>query len=95
MGLADLLQVLGEEIQDPEEGTVWYEMLGQTSAAMLIDASESFLLFAQADRSSNLGFVNLKERFLEISVADQDFTIEQSPSLLNSNRADGTTGAGK
>lgn len=57
--------------------------------------SESFLLFSQADRSSNLGFVNPKERFLEISVADQDFIIEQSPSLLNSNRAEGTTGAGK
>jgi hypothetical protein len=25
MVLADLLHALGEEIQDPEEGTVWYE----------------------------------------------------------------------
>ena len=57
--------------------------------------SESFLLFAQADRSSNLGFVNPQERFIEISVASQDLVIEQSPSLLRSDRSEGTTGAGE
>lgn len=61
---------------------------------MLIDVSESFLLFAQADRSSNLGFVDPKGSFIEISVAGQDLVIEQSPSLLKSDRAEGTTGAG-
>lgn len=61
----------------------------------LIDVSESFLLFAQADRSSNLGFVDSEKRLIEISVAGQDLTIEQSPSLLRSDRAEGTTGAGE
>lgn len=60
-----------------------------------MDVSESFLLFAQADRSSDLGFVDSQERFIEISVAGQDFVIEQSPSLLRSDRAKGTTGAGE
>lgn len=57
--------------------------------------SESFLLFAQADRSSNLGFVDARARFIEIAVAGQDLVIEQSPSLLRSDRAEGTTGASK
>lgn len=63
--------------------------------ARLIDVSESFLLFAQADRSSDLGFVDPQKRLIEISVAGQDLVIEQSPSLLRSNRAEGTTGAGE
>ena len=95
MALANLLQELGEEIQVPEEGKYSRSRRNMLNKRkMLIDTLESFLLFAQADRSSNLGFVDLKKRFLEISVAGKDLVIEQSPSLLNSNRADGTTGAG-
>ena len=68
---------------------------GLSRRATLINLSESFLLFAQADRSSNLGFVDSQERRIEISVAGQDLVIEQSPTLLRSDRATGTTGAGK
>lgn len=31
---------------------------------------------------------------LDLSVANQDLTIDQSPTLLKSNRKEGTTGAG-
>ena len=68
---------------------------GLSLVSTLIAVSESFLLFAQADRSSNLGFVDSEKRLIEISVAGQDLVIEQSPSLLKSDRAEGTTGAGE
>lgn len=62
---------------------------------MLIFASESFLLFSLAVSSQNLGFIDPKAETLPITVAERDLTIEQSPSLLSSNRKEGTTGAGR
>lgn len=56
---------------------------------------ESFLLFSQDLPSQNLGFVDSKATCVEISVAGKDYSIYQSPTLLSSNRAGGTTGAGK
>lgn len=56
---------------------------------------ESFLLFSQDLPSQDLGFVDAKATTLELTVADEDMTIHQSPTLLSSNRAGGTTGAGK
>ncbi|KAJ9635968.1 Ribosomal protein lysine methyltransferase [Coniosporium tulheliwenetii] len=54
---------------------------------------EAFLVFSQPVPSSNLGFVDSKARILELSVAGRDLTIHQSPTVLASNRAEGTTGA--
>ncbi|KAK1771377.1 hypothetical protein QBC33DRAFT_523530 [Phialemonium atrogriseum] len=54
---------------------------------------ETFDLFAQELPSHNLGFVDSKSPVLELSIAGRDLTIHQSPSVLASNRAGGTTGA--
>ncbi|KAI9795965.1 MAG: hypothetical protein M1835_004859 [Candelina submexicana] len=54
---------------------------------------ESFLLFSLAISSQNLGFVDSKAVIVELSIAGQDLTIHQSPTILSSNRKKGTTGA--
>ncbi|KAL2872420.1 S-adenosylmethionine-dependent methyltransferase [Aspergillus lucknowensis] len=54
---------------------------------------ESFLLFSQDIPSSNLGFVDSKAATLDITIHNQDYAIHQSPTLLSSSRAGGTTGA--
>ncbi|KAL2856552.1 hypothetical protein BJY01DRAFT_202982 [Aspergillus pseudoustus] len=54
---------------------------------------ESFLLFSQDIPSSNLGFVDSKATTVDITIHGQDYTIHQSPTLLSSSRAGGTTGA--
>lgn len=91
MVLSDLLQLLGEEIQDPDEGhrlCLHY----QNNAD---GASETFLLFSVEFSSQNLGFIDPTAEVLHITVAERDLTIVQSPSLLSSNRKEGTTGAGR
>ncbi|KAJ5608040.1 hypothetical protein N7537_004659 [Penicillium hordei] len=55
---------------------------------------ESFLLFAQDIPSNNLGMLNPRAPSVEISINGNEYTIHQSPSLLSSHRAGGTTGAG-
>ncbi|KAF7525791.1 hypothetical protein PCG10_004541 [Penicillium crustosum] len=54
---------------------------------------ESFLLFAQDIQSNNLGMLNPRAPSVEITINDNEYTIHQSPSLLSSHRAGGTTGA--
>ncbi|RDW90667.1 S-adenosylmethionine-dependent methyltransferase [Aspergillus mulundensis] len=54
---------------------------------------ESFLLFSQDIPSSNLGFVDSKASAVDITIHDREYTIHQSPTLLSSSRAGGTTGA--
>ncbi|KAF9886669.1 hypothetical protein FE257_011183 [Aspergillus nanangensis] len=54
---------------------------------------EAFLLFAQDIPSANLGFVDARASTVDISIHGQDYTIHQSPTLLSSSRAGGTTGA--
>ncbi|KAL4914731.1 hypothetical protein BDW62DRAFT_219904 [Aspergillus aurantiobrunneus] len=54
---------------------------------------ESFLLFSQDIPSSNLGFVDSKATAIDIPIHDREYTIHQSPTLLSSSRAGGTTGA--
>ncbi|KAK0742171.1 hypothetical protein B0T21DRAFT_409009 [Apiosordaria backusii] len=56
-------------------------------------ASETFELFAQELPSQNLGFVDSKASTVELTIAGRDLTIHQSPGVLSSNRAGGTTGA--
>jgi predicted nicotinamide N-methyase len=50
-------------------------------------------LFSQRIPSNNLGFVNSRVDVLELEIAGRDYTIKQSPGLLNSRREEGTTGA--
>lgn len=57
--------------------------------------AEAFLLFSQSIPSNNeLGIVDSKSSTIELTVNGRDLTITQSPSVLSSNRAGGTTGAG-
>ncbi|ROW14646.1 hypothetical protein VPNG_03217 [Cytospora leucostoma] len=56
-------------------------------------ASKAFVLFSQAIPSGNLGFIDPKAAALELTINGQDLTITQSPNVLSSNRAGGTTGA--
>ena len=57
------------------------------------DRSECFLLFSQDIPSHDLGFVDSKSSILELEVGGQDVVLHQSPGILASNRAEGTTGA--
>ena len=91
MAFSHLLLKLGNEVEDAYEGQQ------QTETVICMKRkppSESFLLFSQAIPSQNLGFVDPKASSLEITVGDQSLDIQQSPSLLSSDRAGGTTGAG-
>ncbi len=54
---------------------------------------ETFLLFTKEIPSQGLGFVDSKAITLDIDVGKRTFTVQQSPAILRSNRADGTTGA--
>ena len=54
---------------------------------------ETFLLFSQSIPSNNLGFVSSTSTTIDIDIGNRTFTITQSPSLLNSTRSEGTTGA--
>ncbi|KAK8090565.1 hypothetical protein PG994_000070 [Apiospora phragmitis] len=54
---------------------------------------ETFLLFSQEIPSQNLGFVDARASSLDLTVAGKDYVIHQSPAVLSSNRAGGTTGA--
>ncbi|KAG7288075.1 hypothetical protein NEMBOFW57_007596 [Staphylotrichum longicolle] len=54
---------------------------------------ETFELFAQDLPSGNLGFIDSKAPTLDLTIAGRDLTVRQSPGVLSSNRAGGTTGA--
>ncbi|KAJ5915199.1 hypothetical protein N7454_011094 [Penicillium verhagenii] len=54
---------------------------------------ESFLLFSQEINTGNLGFLDSRAAAVEVSIHDREYTIHQSPTLLSSSRAGGTTGA--
>ncbi|KAJ5281696.1 hypothetical protein N7478_007068 [Penicillium angulare] len=54
---------------------------------------ESFLLFAQDIPTTNLGFLDSRAAAVEVSIRGNEYTIHQSPTLLSSSRAGGTTGA--
>ncbi|KAF4452783.1 Diaminohydroxyphosphoribosylamino-pyrimidine deaminase [Fusarium austroafricanum] len=54
---------------------------------------ETFMLYSQPIPSMNLGFIDARAASVDVSVADRDYTIHQSPTVLSSSRAGGTTGA--
>ncbi|KAI4756134.1 hypothetical protein E4T52_11730 [Aureobasidium sp. EXF-3400] len=62
--------------------------------AEIDDASEeTFLLFSQDIPSQNLGIIDSQAPLLELSIGSRDLSIKQSPTVLNSARGGGTTGA--
>ncbi|KAG9253380.1 putative methyltransferase-domain-containing protein [Emericellopsis atlantica] len=54
---------------------------------------ETFLLFSRPIPSHNLGFIDPKASSIDVTISKRDYTIHQSPGLLSSSRAGGTTGA--
>ncbi|KAI1113495.1 hypothetical protein F5Y14DRAFT_452031 [Nemania sp. NC0429] len=52
---------------------------------------ETFLLFSQEIPSQNLGFVDSQATTVNLTIANKDYTIHQSPTILN--RPGSTTGA--
>lgn len=96
MTIHSLVKAHGQEVHDPEEGTVPLSFPSSAArASTLSSVLESFLLFSQAIPSQNLGFVDSKAARLELTIADRDLSIVQSPTILSSNRGGGTTGAGE
>ncbi|KAI1735711.1 hypothetical protein F4680DRAFT_434292 [Xylaria scruposa] len=71
MALSNLFDLLGPEVEDPEE--------------------ETFLLFSQEIPSQNLGFVDSQATTIDLTIGGKDYTIHQSPTILN--RPGSTTGA--
>ncbi|KAJ3465541.1 hypothetical protein MRS44_006199 [Fusarium solani] len=59
------------------------------SLAALIDQLEPEV----EDPEEDLGFIDPRAASVDVSVAGHDFTIHQSPAVLSSSRAGGTTGA--
>lgn len=96
MPCQDLLQTLGDVVEDPEEGQTPPSSSNEGNGTIMIRLAEpeSFLLFSQRIPSQNLGFLDNRATTLEVSISSRYFTIHQSPTLLSSNRAAGTTGAG-
>ncbi|KAK7447479.1 hypothetical protein Landi51_06835 [Colletotrichum acutatum] len=87
MAVKALISTLEDEILDPEEAT---DLHGDPTYA----PTETFFLFSHNIPSSNLGFIDPKATELSLTLAGRDFTIHQSPTVLSSTRAGGTTGAG-
>ncbi|KAJ3503883.1 hypothetical protein NM208_g16423 [Fusarium decemcellulare] len=81
--LTDLIAQLEPEVEDPEEGKL-----------KVPDFQQTFVLYAQPIPSLDLGFIDPRAASVDVSVAGRDFTIHQSPAVLSSSRAGGTTGAG-
>lgn len=103
MTIHSLLNAHGQEVEDPEEGMYstsnpFFSFVGpllyraNAKASALIEA---FLIFSQSIPSHNLGFVDSKAARLDLTIADRELSIVQSPTILSSNRGGGTTGAGK
>lgn len=93
MNSLDQLLATGEEVIDPEEGmiTPFYSENPPNDNLNL----EAFLLFSQDIPTTNLGFVNSRATTLDLTIRGNEYTIHQSPTILSSSRAGGTTGAGK
>ncbi|EGX92818.1 Methyltransferase-16, putative [Cordyceps militaris CM01] len=90
--------ILEPEIEDPEEGSHANSFLHLSIPNLFAPPpnarTETFLLYSQPIPSSNLGFVDPRASTVEARVGGADYTIHQSPGVLSSNRAGGTTGAG-
>ncbi|KAI9892240.1 MAG: hypothetical protein M1814_001699 [Vezdaea aestivalis] len=60
----------------------------------ILDAEEEvFVLYSEPIPSHSLGMIDPKAASIEMNVGGHDLVIHQSPTLLKSNRPEGTTGA--
>jgi predicted nicotinamide N-methyase len=87
-----LTSLFGQPVEDASEGkTIIF------SPQTLHDADdrrpETFALFAQPANSGDLGMIDPKAASIDLTIQGRDFTLTQSPGLLQSNREGGTTGA--
>jgi hypothetical protein len=84
---------LGDEVQDVDEGeqaasiSIHQDHIGDRPSI------EVFNLFTHSNSFQDLGMVDAQAEELEICVCGRDFTIKQSPGVLQSKRAGGTTAA--
>ncbi|KAJ5368494.1 uncharacterized protein N7496_008254 [Penicillium cataractarum] len=70
------------------------DFLANTASEEVTDAEEeAFLLFSQEIPTTNLGFVDSRASSLDVTIRGNEYTVHQSPTLLSSSRAGGTTGA--
>ncbi|KAF7716232.1 Uncharacterized protein PECH_005101 [Penicillium ucsense] len=70
------------------------EFLARTASEEVVDVEEeAFYLFSQEISTPNLGFVDSRAPTLDVQIGGNEYTVHQSPSLLSSSRAGGTTGA--
>ncbi|KAJ3942728.1 Ribosomal protein lysine methyltransferase [Colletotrichum fioriniae] len=105
MAVKPLIATLEDEILDPEEGKSVHPIYNPimrpriparrlTRGGIVTNVpTETFFLFSHNIPSSNLGFIDPKATELSLTLAGRDFTIHQSPTVLSSTRAGGTTGA--
>jgi hypothetical protein len=59
----------------------------------LTTSAETFDLFSQAMSTGDLGMLDPKAASIDLTIRGRDFTLAQSPGLLQSDREGGTTGA--
>ncbi|KOS17956.1 Diaminohydroxyphosphoribosylamino-pyrimidine deaminase [Escovopsis weberi] len=69
------------------------DLISQLGPEIEDPEEETFLLYSQPMASQNLGFIDPKARSIDVAINQRDFTIHQSPGILSSSRAGGTTGA--
>ncbi|KAI1133185.1 hypothetical protein F5Y10DRAFT_229589 [Nemania abortiva] len=67
------------------------DLLGRLGPEIEDPEEETFLLFSQEIPSQNLGFVDSQATTIDLTIRGKDYTIHQSPTILN--RPGSTTGA--
>ncbi|KAK3488082.1 uncharacterized protein B0T23DRAFT_407259 [Neurospora hispaniola] len=77
-----------------EELKSFLRLLGKEIKDLDDADEETYDLYAQDLPSSDLGIIDPKTAELQLTVAGRELTIHQSPGILSSARAGGTTGAG-
>nr|CAF06067.1 hypothetical protein 29E8.340 [Neurospora crassa] len=76
-----------------EELESFLRLLGKEIKDLDDADEETYDLYAQDLPSSDLGIIDPKTTKLQLTVAGRELTIHQSPGILSSARAGGTTGA--
>ncbi|OJD17835.1 hypothetical protein AJ78_02076 [Emergomyces pasteurianus Ep9510] len=71
----------------------FHEFLGAIGPEVESAEEEAFTLFSQEIPSQNLGFVDSRANTIDVTIQGRDIQIRQSPTILSSTRAGGTTGA--
>ena len=87
-----LTSLFGQQVEDASEGKDTITR-PRTPDGADDGCSETFDLFAQPANSGDLGMIDPKAASIDLTIQGRDFTLTQSPGLLQSNREGGTTGA--